>query len=355
MASCTHAQWLRLHQDHDESALQYNDRLANITKSLSNPSTQYPLHLSFFGRRNKAAAIRAIFPKSQIARCRNNGISNICVDPATTADKHPLLLSDSTSKYNITSQRATRGNCHDTIDYPVVWPSEWHRPIQPEDLVDHVHASLLSLFIDVICIFAADCGGIDGVIDKLTIWARIRSASALPGAICPRVVIVTSVPMQLFNSEALRIRLQLSSTPQFPGSFSSLNIVNMLQMSQRSHYSALEHVLDMEIQAARLERFHTQNLFSMVHTSAFFEKALCHFVRSPQEQFHFIRSSRNDNPVTGDFQDHLKLFLQLCVEQRFPPDITIAFIASAILLDSYPPDMHRKCPFYTAYAEADHV
>ena len=67
----------------------------------------------------------------------------------------------------------------------MVWPSEWHRPIRPEDLVDYVHASLLLLFINVICIFAADCGGIDGVIDKLTIWARIRSESALLGAICP--------------------------------------------------------------------------------------------------------------------------------------------------------------------------
>jgi hypothetical protein len=342
-----------LYQDHDESLLQYNDRLANITKSLSNPLTQYLLYLSFFGRRNKAAAIRAIFPKSRIARCRNNSISNICVNPATIADKHLLLLSDSTSKYNITSQRATRGNCYNTIDYPVVWPSNWYRPIQPEDLVDYVHASLLLLFIDVIYIFAADCGGTDGVIDKLTVWASIRSVSALPGTVCPRVVIVTSVPIQLFDSEALHIRLQLSSTPQFPGSFLSLNIVNMVQVSQCLYYSTLEHVLDIEIQAARLEQFYTYSLFSIVHTSAFFEKALYYFVGSPQERFYFIQSSRNNNPVTGDFQDYLNLFLQLCIEQRFLPGIPIASIASAILLDSYPPDMHCKYPLYIVYTKAD--
>lgn len=90
MASCAHQQWLRLKQDENGFALQYGNRLHNISNSLQRPAKQYPSLVFFLGKQSKARALRALFPGNGISICRGSGIANICVDPTTVSHDNGL-------------------------------------------------------------------------------------------------------------------------------------------------------------------------------------------------------------------------------------------------------------------------
>ena len=170
--------------------------------------------------------------------------------------------------------------CHETINYPLAWPESETGPPTQKDLVDILHARLLSLFVDVLCIFARDCGGLDGVAERLTSWTAIGSASSGPSSTRPRLLVVTNIPGHAFDSEVLRFRLRVLADPKFAGAFSSLNVVNILGLTRRPSrdlFSGLKEVLHSEIRTARVERANAHMLFSMTHITAFFDMALRNF------------------------------------------------------------------------------
>ncbi|KAH9204666.1 acyl transferase/acyl hydrolase/lysophospholipase [Leptodontidium sp. 2 PMI_412] len=95
----------------------------------------------------------------------------------------------------------------------------------------------------------------------------------------------------------------------------------------------------------------------MIHIAAFFEIALAlrSFATSPRRTFDFIQSSREETPVSPNFVNHLKSFMSLSHKQKLPENILWDFISSAIILDSFSPDMHLFNPsevFRTLYRQA---
>lgn len=344
MASCAHQQWLRLNEDENGFAVQYGSRLYNITNSFLSPARQYPSLIFFIGKRSKARALRALFPGSDISSCRRSGVANIRADQTSTNDDYPILVADSSPEYTHSYSRV-KDICHETITHHVSWPDDENGLPTQQDLIDHVHARLLSLFTDVLCIFAQDCGGIDKVAERLAAWTAIGSASSLPPSVRPRLLVVTSINGNDFHAEALRFRLRVLSDSKFSDLFSSLNVVNILGLgrAQRGNFSGLGEILGEETRAARRERVNTHTLFSMVHLAAFFDMALREFAASPRQTFDFIQHTREDNPTPPNFQCHLASFMTLCSEQKLPESILWDFIASAIVLDCFPPDMHCKC------------
>ncbi|KFY11829.1 hypothetical protein V491_07045 [Pseudogymnoascus sp. VKM F-3775] len=292
----------------------------------------------------KSKALRSLYPQSAISTCRKFGIVNICIDSTTENEEHPVLLAESVPNY---AQAKSRGKqtCHEASNHPVAWPSlEIPRR---QEFIDHVQARLLSLFTDVICLFAQDYGGLDAVAETLITWATIGPASNLEHPIRPRLLIVANISGNHFASEALRLQLKVLSHPGFSDSFSSLNVINVLGVSghtPRGHFSAFEQVLKEEIRLQRAARINTHTLFSMVHIAAFFDLALENFARSPPSTFSFIHASRDDFKVSPNFPEHLRSFMRVLADKKLPGQYAWEFIASAIILDAFPPDMHMFSP-----------
>ena len=344
MALCAHQQWLQIQQNKNGFTFQYGSRLSHIAHSLPHPAGQYPSLIFFVGKQLKAKALRLLFPGNGISRCRNHGIANVCVDPGTLHDEHPILIADNTPDHARTNLRQKTA-CHETINHPVTWLEDGTSSQQ--DLLDQIHARILSLFIDVLCIFAQDCGGLDGVAERLATLAAVSSASSLPASVRPRLLIVTSISGPDFNAEILPFRLRVLSDPRFSDSFSSLNVVNLLgspRNSPREHFSGLRMVLRDETVTARAERISTHTLFSMVHIATFFDMALHNFATSPLDSFNFIVATRDSNPVPVNFPRHLKSFMSLALEHNLPHHILWEFVASAIVMDHFLPDMHCEYP-----------
>jgi hypothetical protein len=343
MALCAHQYWLRVHQGETGVGLQHTNRLHHISTLLPNPVKQRPSLLFFLGKQFKGRVLRVLYPGNTISSCRKYGIANICLHPTTRKDEHPILIADNCPNSTQVKLRG-KDTCHETINHPVAWLDESDQQKQ-QHLADHVLARLFSLFIDVLCLFAQDCGGLDGVVDMLAGWTAIGSASSLPGTVRPRLVVVTSIPGDIFASEALQFRLRVLSDRKFSESFSSLNVVNVLGIGRtpsHEHFSGLAEALQHETHLIRAEKVNCHTLFSMIHITEFFDAALRQFAKSPQI-FDFIQYSREEYPVSHSFQHHLSAFMGLCSEYKIPASIIWDFIASVVVLDSFPPDMHSKC------------
>ena len=212
---------------------------------LLDPANQRPSLLFFLGKRFKARVLRALYLANTISNCRKYGIVNICLLPATQNDKHLILIADSCPDFTQVKLRG-KDTCYETTNHLVGWLDESSQQKQQQHLADHTRARLFSLFIDVLCIFAQDYGGLDRVVDILAGWTAIGSASSLSNAIHPRLVVVTSIPGDIFISKALQFHLRVLSDRKFSELFSSLNVVNVLGIGRTpslGHFSRLAEAL----------------------------------------------------------------------------------------------------------------
>ncbi|KFY69541.1 hypothetical protein V496_00161 [Pseudogymnoascus sp. VKM F-4515 (FW-2607)] len=353
MALCTHVQWLGLIQDQSTVSLHYSNRLRYIAESLPRASKQYPSTLLFIGKASKSAALRCIYRGSRISSYRNRGVANISLDPKTANDSYPVFIANASPDGVTAIDSLGTAKCHETTCQLLDWSRSFDAPPQLQNIKDLIHARLLLMFTDVICIFADDCGGLDGVMTKLITWARLNSASSLP--VRPRVLVVARLPGEIFDLEVLHFRSQLFLASNFSSCFSSVNVINSLvklRTSSKAQFSALEWVLAQETAAARQARATSYTLFSSIHLAALFDKAWQRFAKFPNASFNFIRSSREGNAVNYESRGHIEAFLRLSLESKLPNNIAIPFISSAITLDSFPPEMHLFDPshvFYTLY------
>jgi hypothetical protein len=202
-------------------------------------------------------------------------------------------------------------------------------------------------FTDIFCFFCNDLGGFEQVAEHVAGWLENGCQSTLPVNTHPRIVIATEklpggTKRVQWAKTAFFQALKEKTAKSLLDHASAIDIVELVP--GRSRFCRLKtHLLAFSDQA-RKERESSQALFSLTHFAAFLNSACAHFCKH-QEPFNFIESSREENPVSLDLERHLSRFL----EYIKTPDQLIGFaapvIASSLVLDSYPPDAHRKCYF----------
>ncbi|KAL4929402.1 patatin-like phospholipase family protein [Aspergillus undulatus] len=202
-------------------------------------------------------------------------------------------------------------------------------------------------------------GGLAGVRERLSTWARIGSASNLPNVVRPRVIIVVSEQQSvthdvLEDDDFLYELLHVGDLP-FYAAFGDVQVCRLPpgELSSEARYLGLRQEVSQQLRNMRLIREQRRVLFSATHLNAFFELSLRHFCAEPFVPFNYIQAARQWYPLDGAFTSHLINFLE--AGKRAPYDEVASYIASAILMDAYPVHMHRFCPlemFEALYRDA---
>ncbi len=332
MSRCDHISLLRIAEG-KEVCLLDDDRLDRAMQPMTNPSAQYPSLQFFIGRKAKDLALPELFPHNNVRRGHQdrNCVANLRLDASSISCNRPILFADS-DPLSVIYRNHEAASCHRTTSYPVPWAVA-----SDHSLYDILHARLFFLFTDVICIFADDFKDHGSVTDRLNTWATIGSASDLPREIRPRVVIVASDQV-----EKLRGNKQSWSTVNTRDSFSSIELLYLPgdYLSPLARYHRLKDTLLRQADEIRWLRINKHYLLSAVHMSRLFSQALQHTVNSVNQPFSFIRASREGNEITEDYSDHLLTFFKLGARCEVPYSSLISFVASSILMDAYPPNMH---------------
>lgn len=352
MAKCDHISWVKLAEG-PTAQLVYGSRFARVVAELPDPSTQLPQVVFCLGRRSKDQALKELCGgnyrgQHRLQRCINLRSDNRTLhslQPRFFADCDPTCQPRLASSENISI-------CHPDQAHPIDLPSTAH------SLYDLLLSRLLFLHVDVLCVFADDMGGLEGVRERLCTWARIGSASNLSNVVRPRVIVVSeqqSVTHDLLeDGDFLYELLHVGDVP-FHAAFGDVQVCRLPpgELSSESRYLGLRQEVTQQLRNMRLIREQRQVLFSATHLNAFFELSLQHFCAEPFVPFNHIKAARKWYPLDGAFTSHLISFLE--AGKRVPYDEVASYIASTILMDAYPIRMHHFCPlevFKTLYRDA---
>ncbi|KAI9146675.1 LOW QUALITY PROTEIN: Phospholipase A1 [Paramyrothecium foliicola] len=216
------------------------------------------------------------------------------------------------------------------------------------NLADTVHHRILLPFVDVQCLFVADIGGVDTTVRRLATWAAVpvRSTTA---DIRPVLVLVVT------RGQVKKMKAALNALPEFDKRTSALGkhfrqvriiVFNPTRRTNRKNgkqQRVLRRALIQSINSVHRERNQLGLLFSAFHTAHLLQAAAERAVASPWTPLNFIATARKYNSVAVHMDAHLMNFLEQFRDNDSLQRLAIPLVASAILLDQYPPGMH---PFH---------
>ena len=340
MSGCEHIAWVNL-TGKEHLHLHYTGRVSRLLAEIPEPRLQYPSTIFFLGKRARDIALRQIFPRNNLRRSQKHGTINLRLDSSTFSAEYPIFFADSDPLAPILSSLGT-SQCHENISQPLRWNS-------PSELkaLGTIYCRLIFPFTDIVCIFADDVGGLEAVAAMLRQWIDAGVSSNLAANVRPRLVIVIteeehSSTGTVLGLADLRLLLNQDDGANKNAVFSSLLVLQLAHdsISQLARHRRLKEVLFQELDALRLLRIQHRTLFSAIHVDGFFCKALVHVSLMCREPFDFIGSSRADSQITSAFEEHLCDFLHLG-RRRFVTYTALAsYIASCLLMESFPPKMH---------------
>ncbi|TGO90888.1 hypothetical protein BPOR_0047g00110 [Botrytis porri] len=314
---------------------------------------QVPTLFVFIGNKDKTLALQdlASAPKIKCTSKRINGEIHLHIDPSSSFSDRPILLAD--SDFSIggrTTPRLLRGDCHDVTT--TVLPRPRNGVASGNSLMlktaDDLHLKILSPFTDIFCFFASDFGGLHSIAQRLASWLENPQPSTLPTATHAHIVIVVESPALEFRILEEFFELLHNETGKDPYvHFGKIRIFTSLPQSSvlpEARHRRLKEFLMNISDEVRLARIKCNMLFSGQHFLAFLNQAGARFGSGCSVPFDFIRESRINNPVAPDLKDHLVNFLSLIKDHKQLQELAAPLIASSILLDHYPPDMHLFDP-----------
>jgi hypothetical protein len=350
MKPCDHSQWLGLGTQEGEVVLQETDRLQTLVEGHPNPETRYPSLLILIGRKTKSLVLQelASVRKTRKFRIRQarRGV-HLHIDASRSPHENPILYADSYFPTDFISNSIFQAErCHEIIKRP-------KHPLRLTGIeaADYLFSRLLRPFSDVFCLFLADLGGIQSVVERLVSWLEKGQAATVPKTANPTLVLVVESDAPGFKverqvREELLSMLEKKTARSIFDHFFDVTVVSISaegKLPLRSRRRLKERLLNASDQG-QARRLKIGMLFSATHFAAFFRHACDHFVKTCDVPFNFIKTSRLRNPVSLEIQKHLSRFLEHTSSLQELTQFAIPVIASSLLLNAYPPDMHGKIP-----------
>lgn len=163
--NCAHHRWLRF-SDVKKITLIDTGRLTRLISELNHPSHQWPTLLLFVGRKVKQIALKEIFPYNNIKKSTSEDIITLRSETTSIHTDHPIFFAESDPFKPLIINSNPHVHCHNIMSVPLQWTKS-----VTNSLFDIIHARLLGLFVDVLCIFADDFKDFDSVVQRLKTWA----------------------------------------------------------------------------------------------------------------------------------------------------------------------------------------
>ena len=343
MPFCEHLQWIQYTHGDDRSLIEPG-RLQRINQDFSHPHTQYPSVVFFVGQKARDVAVRQLFPWNNLKRSsKQAGLATLRAETISLQSDFPLLFAESNPFMTATTSLENDQLCHEVRPYPLLWPDE-----AVDNLYNLTHARLLFLFTDVLCVFADDFLDMDSMLHQLRSWAALGWASRLLATVRPKVIVVRkgvepspSPLYDLLDQQDLRFNIKHQDLIRY---FSSVTVLQLAdeQISPSARHRRLKELMQRQVEEMRHLKQTYGCLYSAVHLNDFFVDAVRHTARSITKPFDFLTSSRRGSHDFTEYTDHLSSFLKIAAISRVSSHDTTNFIASTILLDTYPSGRHSK-------------
>lgn len=351
MKRCERGQWLSLVAQGGAPILQETGRLQALLDCFSDTNSCSPSLVALVGSKTKTLLIRELIPTERKHRFKSRKIHtaiNLHLDSSTAFDEKPVFYADCPLPLPLLNEDSPQAErCHENIKRPLQVVGE---ELSVADISDYLYSRLLRPFTDMFCLFSEDLGGIEGTVKCLASWLDRGLSVVAPKGVEPKIVLVITdhkagkAVESAVKQEILHTLKRLTSTSVFDF-FSDVDVVSILpqgQVSPQARFRPLKDRLMNSANQIRIRKSDVGLLFSVTHFVAFFRYASDHFASTFSEPFDFVKVSRRRNPVPAVAEMQICRFLRHFGPGSDATDVAIPVIASTLLLDAYPPDMHCK-------------
>ena len=334
MASSRPSPWITLVQTQDEKSLIYDSsQLKFITRSISASPSEFPSLVVFIGNKIKTKAIRTIF--SATGHATKFELISLFHHKPTGRKSHPILGANVNRDCEYVKDYKPHDFCQEAKNYRVHGSSKTAQ----QAFVDQTITALLFPLASVICVFIDDLGGPGQTATILSKWASIANTSTSFKAARPRVIIVNE-SLGFSRADVLQLCNSLRKLDSFSAVTVATVVSDHFDVQPWTSFFPLWRELKRELKFARIARIQTRTLFSINHFAVLFDRGIEHFVSDSRQPYSFIRASRGSSFVDGELPIHLGGFVELCIRHAIHKDVMLPFIASALLMNFFPPGMH---------------
>lgn len=333
------AAWLDTARDGSGWHLTDTGRLQSLTRWMSHPDTQYPSLVCFAGNGNRVRALRALFPHNNVTRRGPAALMRLHLSTGTAGTDHPVLVTEcgSLSSSGFADPALYRNAPQSFRQYLVSQRVDC--PAAEVNL--RVMSKVVLPWTQILCLFVDSVSEMRDV-QRLLDQARHQiHVGSHPVAVSFRVlVILTSPPKHASHEQAAPISQEDFGDADAP----EITYVDLRHRSELSPAAAFEPlrsaILD-RLLSVRDEQAQCGVLFSANHLGALWKANLESAMRSPDgAAFDCLRVARSGFPPSSRRVACLVDFLRQTNEARCEGKDVHSFIASALLMDAYPPGMH---------------
>lgn len=331
------AAWLALEREIGGWIIADTGRMKKVVHGMGSPSSQRPSVQLFVGGPTKLQALRALNPHNNITRQSNVGFARL--HQTNVVSPYSILVIESglsprpqeawsRQKQDMTQRHHVQGSHSRTY----------------QEMRDLLYREFLFPSAHVVCLFAADFGGIAQVKSALENW-RYPMAPGFDDCdrILPRLVVVlTESEVVQQDIVATEESLAAAAKPRVADSVIVVDLRDRSELSARSRFEPLRRALEREAEEARAARQDACLLFSAAHLQSLFGKMLLHVSQQSGLPFDCIRACRPSGSKQGDTSEYLARFMTTVEEARISSHTAAAFVASAFVMDAYPPGMHGR-------------
>jgi hypothetical protein len=247
--------------------------------------------------------------------------------------RYPVLIGDCDPTAKCINQVGIWNGCHDALVLPI--SNDRHSLLPLKELITRIQAELLFRFIDVVCVFIADLGGCAAATKKILEWVNTDQHQT-PG-VKPRLIAVVHTRLEGVDLQRLEHHSGFSRT------FSGLTVVivkHPSELSPSALYIDLKAKIWNELAAIRDERQEARLLFSASHLQHLFHLATKSFATSQSISFDWLLAARDTATLLPHSQACIREFLSLTKQLSIPVSRLTTFLASALLMNCYPVEMH---------------
>lgn len=297
-------------------------QLGYLISELPEPKHQYPRLSVFLGDRMKDIALQRLFPHNNIRRSRPTASIGLRVDNSSVEHQEPHLFVDGgVGPWNPSPHQTQAG----VRDYPIAW-----RATSVEDTIRIIYTRLVFLFADVVCIFADDFLSIQSVAQFLVDCANLGSASSLPIAVRPRIVVISSDSCAKEFYQELR-----KGDQQLIGSFSAVKLIHINGFGESAFRDRLRASIRTQLEDVQEARHDHGAYFSGLHLHGLFDLAVRHLSSNNSSPFNFVKATREVNPVPHGLSYHISHYFEVGNRGGCCLDTLVSSTASALLMDHY--------------------
>ncbi|KAJ5640332.1 uncharacterized protein N7484_008194 [Penicillium longicatenatum] len=333
------AAWLDLVSEATGWTLVDTGRLESLVQGMSHPESQYPSLLYFAGNASRVKALQALFPHNNITRRGPAGFTRLHLSTETANSQHPVLFAEG-------SLRRDSGQGESSL---CPWPTEKLQiyPIVPSrkstiaDIQCHVLSKLILPWTQVLCYFVDTTADLYKIRQLLTIPRRKARIGSQPIPDFLRVIVVLIGNQQDADYNAAFKELVLYSEMETELDVTFMDLRKRHELSPAAAFEPLRRAILDHTSAIQKQQIDQGFAYSAQHICKFWRRTLeLEMRRLEDSSLDCLGVARENDELNSVKTDHIVSFLQETSDSECDKNDIHAFIASALLMNAYPPNMH---------------